>query len=54
MPKSDDFTYYFDEVLNKQTTTINRLSSLDEWTFNDLFKYMDITKLKVNSKLVSS
>lgn len=29
-------------------------SKLEDWTFNDLQKYMDFDKLKVNSKLIAN
>jgi hypothetical protein len=33
---------------------VKGLGSFDSWAFNDLHKYMDLSKLKVNSKLVAS
>jgi hypothetical protein len=40
MPKSDDFSFYFDEVLNEKAI-IKGKPNFDAWTFIDLLKYMD-------------
>jgi glycosylphosphatidylinositol transamidase (GPIT) subunit GPI8 len=53
IPKSDDFSFYFDEVLSEKAAVKGK-PNLDMWTFNDLLKYMDKDKLKVNAKLIAN
>jgi glycosylphosphatidylinositol transamidase (GPIT) subunit GPI8 len=53
LPKSDDFSFYFDEVL-REKAVVNGKSNLNEWTFTDLLKYMDKSKLKVTAKLIAN
>jgi glycosylphosphatidylinositol transamidase (GPIT) subunit GPI8 len=46
-PKSDDFTFYFDQLLKDISIKNSKI------TLKQLANYMDISKLKVHSKLVS-
>ena len=45
MPKSDEFTYYLSQFVKEKDFNLR--------TIKELWKYMDMTKLKVHSKLVS-
>ena len=46
-PKSDDFTFYFDEMLKNER-------SPQDITFKQLLSYMDFTKLSVHAKMVTT
>lgn len=52
-PKTDDFSFYFDEVLSGKAI-LKGVNNLESWTFKDLQKYMDFDKLKVHSKLIAN